>query len=224
MTTLQLADIPNTDVSPQGAGRSAARRAIVEFAFGRRAFLKGFLVTATASALVSFEGILKRTGAYAAPPTHVKCADWQNAASNGWWTECNPLATEHASQSESTIGNDQIGHRFCGPGDYHRTDSEWVGTGVLLEYGRRNTCAGKNAWSWRINEPNAQSWPNKRSRRCSDGRVRSEHNGTYGGTRNTVCETRFPESNPPASSLPFDKYTPDGCPPGENPNTAPARC
>lgn len=219
--SLQLSDLPNTSARPVGTARSVVRRRLIANTFGRRALFKGAFVSVSAVALATFEGALIKVGAAAVPATWVDCDNWQPLASNGWWTECNPYASEY---SGGTIGNDQIGATYCGSDDYHRTDSIGTGSGRNVHYERRPTsCADRNAWTWKIQHNTG--WQNKRARRCSDGRRRVTQDGDLVSIHHTVCEKRFPGEDPPASTLPFNQYTPDGCPPAnDNPNDNPAKC
>ncbi|UUW92641.1 hypothetical protein [Pimelobacter simplex] len=199
MPTLLLDDIPSADVKPAGASRSHARRSLIVAAFGRRAFIKGALVSASATALVSLDGILKLAPGFALPPTWGKCADYSDW-DNGLWPECNPAANDGVDTDPHT--HIPIGSSYCNADDYHRNDEERLGLQngewVWRNYERRpNSCKNRNAWVWRIS--NNPGIPNKRDRRCSDGKYRHEVGGSVGSWRFSVCEKLLPITGSPVT-------------------------
>jgi len=218
---ITLADVPSATTRPADAKRSAVRSQLVRDQFGRRNFLRAILVVTGSALVVGVEGGIRKIGAFAdTAPTYSSCAAYVDAQishygqayADGvgrWWAVCNPHASDVGG---GEIGWDQIRGEFCNNDGYHRQDSEIDGT-LLYNYNRRaSSCAGKNAWTWKVDQ--ATSWQNKHSRRCSDGQRLTFHDGDLISRNNTACRDFLPAFDPPASSLPFNQYTPDGCPPG----------
>ncbi|UUW91326.1 hypothetical protein ABFU82_21860 [Nocardioides sp. WV_118_6] len=222
MSRLSLPEIPTTDPPHVRTRRSSARKALVRSQLGRRGFILGGLTSASVVALGAFDGFLaKIPGVAAAPaaPTWNNCRAYLDAARARYggtdatyalWAECNP----HASQHPGNVGDDgvinpgDIGSKFCASDGYHRRDYVVPANpdANRRKYDRRPySCAGKNAWVWRVDL--GRPLPNKRSRLCSDGKVEIiAPGGRHKNWFNTVCERRLPQYDPDGVTLTADEY------------------
>ena len=222
---ITLANIPSANIKPEGARKSVVRSELVRNSFGRRAFLKTIIVVSGSALLVGIEGGIRKIGAFAdTAPTYGSCAEYVQAQkdnygvayANGagrWWAVCNPHATDIGG---GDIGWGQIGNQFCNADGYHRTDVVPQSATLVYNYNRRPaSCAGKNAWAWKVDlNADTKKWQNKHSRRCSDGQRITLHDGTEVSRINTACKQMLPGFDPPVGQLQYDVWTPDGCDPG----------
>lgn len=182
------------------------------------------IIVVTGSALlVGLEGGIRRIGAFAdTAPTYSDCdaykaaqiSSYGSAYANGtgrWWAVCNPHASDVGG---GEIGWGQISNQFCNADGYHRKDIDPQSATLVYNYNRRaSSCAGKNAWAWKVSL--SKGWQNKHSRRCSDGQRITLHDGSEVSRINTACKQMLPSYDPPANQLlDFQQYTPDGCDPG----------
>ena len=212
MTDLSIADLPSNEKLPRGAAEpSRVRRQLIRSQFSRRGIIVAGLTGASVAAFTSFDTILAKIPAFGAStaPTWTSCVAYEDAAADlygegyrehakRWWAECNPLASQHSGNTgdDGTINIGDITEAYCNSDGYHRTDNVVSDSGNTRKYDRRpNSCAGRNAWLWRVDQ--RPILPNKRSRRCSDGKVEIVGpGGAHKNWFNTVCEQRLPVYDP----------------------------
>lgn len=218
MSDLSFEDIPSNEETSSKSKPSRVRKQLIRSQLSRRGVIVGGLTGASVAAFTSYEAFIAKIPAFAdTAPFWGTCAQYRDAAlveygpgySTTWWSECNPLAQQHSGNvgDDGQINIQDITQAYCNSDGYHRTDNVYVpSSGNTRKYNRRpNSCAGKNAWVWRVDKE--QAAPNKRSRRCSDGKVEIVGpSGQHLNWFNTVCEERLPQHNPSGVPLTDDVY------------------